>query len=257
MAFRRMPVDEEREAAIVDAFVHLSDTLADEYDVSDFLRVLAERCVALGAIDEAAVMVVAPDGRFQAVASSSERSRSLEVFELRHEEGPCLDAFRTGAVVASADLSREGSRWPTFSAHAVDAGVHAVHSVPLQLRDQVIGSIGLMCDEPGAVNERDARLLRALADVATVGVLQERAIALGVRDASGLQTALTSRIRIEQAKGVLAERLGVSIDDAFGLLRGHARTHGVLLTDVAVAVVERTLEITGGVSEGLSGLQPG
>jgi len=232
-----------REAAIVEAFVHLSDTLVDDFDVIELLHYLTERYVEHGAVDDAAVMLAAPNGHLQAVAASTERSRLLELFELQNVEGPCLDAFRDGVVVSCDDLSVEHERWPTFATHAVEVGYLAVHSIPLKLRERVIGALNLLRAEPGAVDPADATVLRALADIATVGVLQERTIAgLGIQ-ASGLELALTSRIRIEQAKGILAERHRISIDDAFALLRRHARHHGLRLTDVAVGVVERTINI--------------
>lgn len=235
--------DAAREALIVDTFVRLSDTLVDDYDVIEFLHYLTASCVALGEVDEAAVMLASHDGRLRAVASSTERTWLLELFELQNDEGPCLDAFRTGSVVAADDLSLERDRWPIFATQAIDVGFRAVHSVPLRLRERTIGALNLMCVEPGGVTSRDAHVLRAFADIATVAVLQERDIAAHAELAGGLQTALTSRIRIEQAKGVLAERHGVSVDDAFGLLRGHARALGLRLTDVAEAVADRTLEI--------------
>jgi GAF domain-containing protein len=232
-----------RESAIVDAFVYLADTLVDDFDVIEFLHYLTERCVEFGTVDEAAVMLAAPNGHLQAVAASTERSRLLELFELQNVEGPCLDAFRTGTVVAVDDLSVEAERWPTFAPHAVDVGYRAVHSIPLKLRERIIGALNLLRAEPGAVSTADAKLLRALTDIATIGVLQERTIAGLGTHASGLQLALTSRIRIEQAKGILAERHRLTVDDAFALLRTYTRRRGLRLTDVAIGVVERSISI--------------
>jgi GAF domain-containing protein len=235
----------ERESAIVDAFVHLSDTLVDDYDVIDFLHYLTRTCVELGGADEAAVMLASPSGRLQAVASSTERTRLLELFELQNHEGPCLDAFQTATVVASDDLRTE-RRWPTFVAEATAVGFAAVHSVPLRLRRETIGALNLLRVQAGAVTERDARLMGALADIATVGVLQERTITRHATEASGLQHALTSRVRIEQAKGIVAERAKVTIDEAFDLLRSYARAHQQGLTDIATGVVNRRIDLTGG-----------
>ena len=232
-----------REAAIVEAFVHLSDTLVDDFDVIEFLHYLTERCVEFGPVDDAAVMLAAPNGHLQAVAASTERSHLLELFELQNVEGPCLDAFREGTVVASDDLNKEHARWPTFAPHAVEVGYRAVHSIPLKLRERIIGALNLLSAEPGAVSPADANVLRALADIATVGVLQERTIAGLGTHASGLELALTSRIRIEQAKGILAERHQLTVDDAFDLLRTYARRRGLRLTDVAIGVVDRTISI--------------
>lgn len=234
--------DTDREVAIVDAFVYLSDTLVADYDVIEFLDFLTQRCVEFSAVDEAGVMLAAPSGHLQAVASSSERSRLLELFELQNHDGPCLDAYRTGLVVSSADLALERVRWPTFAPEALDVGFRAVHSVPLKLRDEVIGALNLLRTGPGRLAERDARVLRALADIATVGILQERLLNPSP-DASGLQTALASRIHIEHAKGIVAERNNLQIDDAFDKLRSYAQDNGLRLTDVATGVISRTIDV--------------
>lgn len=236
--------DVRREGAIVDAFVHLSDTLVDEYDVIEFLHYLTESCIDLVAVDEAAVMLTAPSGTLQAVASSSERSRLLELFELQNRDGPCLDAFRHGTTVWSGDLAAEPERWPLFGPRAIADGFRSVHSVPLKLRHEVIGALNLLRVDSGVLIESDARLAKALADIATIGVLQERLVSESVSTASGLQTALTSRIRIEQAKGILSERSNISVDSAFDLLRAFARNNSLRLSDVAAQVVARSLDIT-------------
>jgi transcriptional regulator with GAF, ATPase, and Fis domain len=232
-----------RESSIIDAFVHLSDTLVADYDVIEFLQYLTEACVDLTDVDEAAVMLASPSGHLQAVASSSERSRLLELFELQNKDGPCLDAYRTSEVVSARDLADEADRWPTFAPQAVSVGFSAVHSVPLTLRDDVIGALNLLRFSAGDLVVADAKLVRALADIATVGVLHERIVSRTVTTATGLQTALTSRVRIEQAKGILAERRALSVDDAFELMRTFARRSGRKLSDVAQGVVERTIDI--------------
>jgi len=165
------------------------------------------------------------------------------LFELQNHDGPCLDAYNTGVLTVSDDLTREQRRWPTFAPRAVEVGYRAVLSVPLKLRNQIIGALNLLRTDPGSLTERDARVLRGLADIATVGVLQERIITQTAVNASGLQTALTSRIRIEQAKGVLAERHSLNVDDAFDALRTYARNNGLRLTDVATSVVDRSIDI--------------
>ena len=235
--------DADREVAIVDAFVYLSDTLVADYDVIEFLHFLTERCVEFSAIDEAGVMLAAPSGHLQAVASSSERSRLLELFELQNRDGPCLDAYRSGTVVSSDDLALDRDRWPTFAPRALDVGFEAVHSIPLKLRDDVIGALNLLRVEPGGVTERDAKVLRALSDIATVGILQERLVSQWPSNTSGLQTALASRIRIEQAKGIIAERHELHIDDAFDNLRTYARENSLRLTDVATSVINRSIDL--------------
>jgi GAF domain-containing protein len=232
-----------RERAIIETFVRLADTLVDSYDVIDFLQFLCERCVELIAVDEAGVLLVAPTGNLQAVAASSERTRMLELFELQNHDGPCLDSFHTGEEVYATELEHERRRWPLFAERALNVGFRGVHSVPLRLRQEVIGALNLLRSQPMSLSTADASLVRALADMATIGVLHERSTREAHETASGLQRALTSRIRIEQAKGILAERTGASIDEAFESLRSYARRHQLGTSVVAERVVRRELDI--------------
>jgi GAF domain-containing protein len=232
----------DRESRIVRTFVSLADTMIDEYDVIEFLGMLAERCVELLDTDEAGIMLVDAQGNLQAIASSSERTHLLELFELQNEEGPCLDAFRTGEMVSSADLLLD-VRWPTFASRARDDGFGAVVSLPLRLRRTVIGALNLLRDRAGELGDPDLALARALADVATIGLLQERAVRESRTTSAQLQVALTSRVLIEQAKGVLAARNDIDIDTAFETLRTYARRHGRKLTEVARDVVENGFDV--------------
>jgi GAF domain-containing protein len=233
----------DREGAIVDAFVHLSDTLVEDYDVIDFLHYLTERCVELTDVDEVGVMIGALPGRLQAVAASTERSYLLELFELQNDDGPCLDAFRGGITVNAEDLSEEAARWPKFTPRAVAAGFGSVHSVPMRLRNEVIGAVNLLCVKPGALSSDDTRLVRALSDIATVGILQQRTISEVAVINTHLAAALNSRIRIEQAKGVVAERAGTTVDEAFAMIRTYARSHQLGLTAVCEGIVDHTIDV--------------
>ena len=235
--------DSGREAAIVATFVRLADTLVDTYDVIDFLQYLCERCVELIGIEEAGVLLAAPTGNLQAVAASSERTRLLELFEVQNSDGPCLDSFRSGDEVYATDLEQARERWPLFADRALGSGFRGVHSVPLRLRQQVIGALNLLSARPVPLGALDASLARALADIATIGVLQERSNSEASESASGLQRALTSRIRIEQAKGILAERTSGTVDEAFESLRSYARRHRLCITVIAERVVRRELDI--------------
>jgi GAF domain-containing protein len=232
-----------REAAIVETFVRLADTLVDTYDVIDFLQYLCERCVELIGIDQAGVLLAAPTGNLQAVAASSEQTRLLELFEVQNSDGPCLDSFRSGEEVFAGDLEQARDRWPMFANQALHYGFQAVHSVPLRLRQQVIGALNLLIGQPAPLSDLDGALARALADIATIGVLQQRSTSEAHESVSGLQRALTSRIRIEQAKGILAERSGSGVDEAFEVLRSYARRHQTGITAVAEQVVRRELDI--------------
>ena len=237
------PDVDSRESKITETFVALADTMVESYDVIEFLDLLAERCVQLLPTDEAGVMLADHHGHLQAVASSSERTRVIELFELQNEEGPCLDSFRTGDPVFCTNLRAEELRWPRFGPRAMADGFGAAFSWPLRVRQTVIGALNLFADRPVSFDGRDRALAGALANIATVGLLQQRAVEASRETAAQLQVALTSRVAIEQAKGVIAERLGITIDDAFERLRRGARNDRRTLTGYAAAVVANEAEL--------------
>lgn len=224
---------------LADVLVELADTLVDDFDVIDFLHVLTERCVQLLGVSAAGLLLTNAEGTLQVVAASSERTRLLELFQLQTDQGPCMDCFRTGVPVSVADLPAAG-RWPRFAAAAAEVGFAAVHAVPMRLRKEVIGALNFFGTDPGALEEGRLRMGQALADVATIGLLQQRAIHRRDVLSEQLQTALNSRVTIEQAKGVLAERLRVDVDQAFQILRTHSRNHNRRLSELAQAVVDGT-----------------
>lgn len=233
----------DRETALAGAFVGLADTLVAGYDVIDLLHRLTEVCVELLDVDAAGLLLSDQRNNLQVMASSSESSRLLELFQVQNDEGPCLDCYRTGAPVAVVDLANATQRWPRFVVQAESEGFRAVHALPLRLRNETIGALNLFCDRPGELPAANLQLGQALADVATIGILQERAVHRGEVLAEQLQAALNSRVIIEQAKGVLAERGQLDMDQAFTRLRRHARTHNRRLSDLARAVVEGTVEL--------------
>jgi GAF domain-containing protein len=229
-----------REALLADTFVQLADTLVDDFDVIDLLTMLSQRSVDL--LDAAASGILFADvhGRLQVVAASSEQANVLELFQIQNEEGPCMDAFRTGKAVVHGDLS-ERSPWPRFAPRAIEEGLPSVHAFPMRVRTTVLGTLNLFMDSPGPLSDADVTVAQALAHAATIALLQNRAAMDANRLTAELQGALNSRITIEQAKGAIAERAGVGMDEAFRRLRSYARNHGRKLTDVAEAVVARTL----------------
>jgi len=230
------------EVQLADVFVEMADTLVDDFDVIEFLHVLTERCVQLLGVSAAGLLLTDGQDTLQLVAASSERTRLLELFQLQTDQGPCVDCFRTGQPVSVADVPSAG-RWPRFTAAAAEVGFAAVHALPMRLRDQVIGALNLFDTNPGALDEGRLRVGQALADVATIGLLQERAIRHRDVLTEQLQNALNSRILIEQAKGVLAERLHVDMANAFVVLRGGARNQNRRLTELAPAVVDGTEQV--------------
>lgn len=225
------------EQRLTQIFVELADTLVDEFDALDFLHTLTERSVELLQVDAAGVILSDQHGHLQVVASTSNRAQDLELFEVQSDEGPCLDCFNTGLVVANIEAPAAQKRWPQFSAAFVRAGYRSTHAVPLRLRDQVIGAMNLFCIDRLTLDDDDLALAQALADVATIGLLQERAVRESDLIAEQLQTALNSRILIEQAKGVLHGQTGTSVDEAFRLMRDHSRRNRTPLRDVAAEVI--------------------
>jgi transcriptional regulator with GAF, ATPase, and Fis domain len=226
-----------RERAVADTFVMLADTLVDDYDVVDLLDQLVRACVVLLGVTAAGLLLDDQRGHLTVVASSSEETRLLETFQLQTNEGPCLDCLRSATPVSSGDLAKESARWPRFVPAALSAGFHAVTALPLRLRDQAIGGLNLFDERSESVSDADQRLAQALADVATIGILQQRSVHRNAMVAEQLQHALTSRVVIEQAKGVLAERGSLDMEDAFNALRQYARNHNRKLTDIALEVV--------------------
>ena len=228
-----------------ETFVELTDTMVAGFDVIDFMHVLTDRSVQLLDVAAAGLLLADPRGELRVVAASSETARLLELFQLQNDEGPCLDCFRTGQPVQAADLAPAASRWPRFAPAARQAGFAAVQALPMRLREQVIGALNLFRADPGALAPAGIRVGQALADVATISLLHERGMRHSDVLNEQLQTALNSRVVIEQAKGKLAERLGVDMDQAFALLRDHARASNRRLSDLARAFIDGTESLTG------------
>jgi hypothetical protein len=240
------PIGMSREQLLARTFVELADTLVDEFDVSDFLRTLVEQCVRLMEVSAAGVVLSDPNGRLRMAAASSERAGVLETLAVQADDGPCIECVRSGRPVISADLTQDAARWPRFVAAADAAGFRAAHAVPMRLRRQFVGALTLLNTGPVAVNvDQDrADLAQALADVATIGILQQRAINRGEVLTEQLQTALNSRVTIEQAKGVLAAHSGDSdMENAFTALRDYARAQNLRLAELARAVADGTADI--------------
>jgi transcriptional regulator with GAF, ATPase, and Fis domain len=222
-----------REQQLVRAFVDMADTLVDDYDVVDLLHRLAGYCVSLLGATAAGLLLSDQRGSLHVVAASDERTRLLELLQLQADQGPCLDAYRTGVPVHTDDLAVERNRWPVFVPEALAEGYRSVQAIPLRLRRQVIGALNLFGRDATLLGPENLDIARALADTATVGILQERAIRHGEVLTEQLQTALTSRVIIEQAKGVLFHAGGIPMDQAFERLRSYCRSHNLQLSVIA------------------------
>src|SRR2546421_1869673 len=203
-----------RESLLARTLVELADTLVDDFDVVELLTRLADRCVEVLDVGAAGLMLALPDGNLRVMASSSETMRVLELFEIQAQEGPCLDCHRTGQPVVNQDLATVNGRWPHFAAEALAAGFHSVHALPMRLRGSVIGALNLFHVEPGEMREADIDVAQAFADVATIAILQHRAAQEAQVINEQLTHALNSRIVIEQAKGMIAERLGSDMEES-------------------------------------------
>jgi len=233
-----------REAVLIQTFVELAHSLVDDFDVVELLTVVADRCVEVLGVDAAGVMIVAPDGTLRVMASSSEAMRVLEAFEIQAEEGPCLDCFRTGEPVVNNDLEKVDGRWPRFGPEAVAAGFLAAHALPMRARGSVIGALNLFQNGVGVMEPADVAAAQALADVATIAILQHEAAKEAQMLNDQLSHALQSRIVIEQAKGVIAEREGLDMAESFGALRTHSRNNNLRLADLARDVVEGRVSVS-------------
>jgi GAF domain-containing protein len=235
---------QDREQLLAETFVTLADTLVDDYDVVDLLHQLVDASVNLLGVTAAGLLLDDQRGNLAVVASSNEETRLLEVLQLQSDAGPCLDCVRTGAPVSVDDLNVDQDRWPAFAAAALSIGFRSVAAVPLRLRTETLGALNMFHSAPQPVAVSDRRLAQALADVATIGILQRRSSHRSAMMAEQLQHALNSRVVIEQAKGVLAERNGVDMDAAFTALRRYARNHNRKLSELAMDVVHGEVDPT-------------
>jgi GAF domain-containing protein len=232
------PVADQR---LTRTFVELADTLVDDYDLIDFAHRLTTRCVELLGIAEAGVILRRPGGELQVLASSSELARFVELIEVQVDDGPCVEAWEDGKVVRSDRLAADLERWPRFVPLAMEAGFRSAYGIPMRLRDERIGALNLFAEEEHGLNDDDEDLALALADIATIGITHAWSVQDHATLAEQLQSALDSRVTIEQAKGVLMARAGVAPEAAFEVLRQHARSRNRRLTEVAADVVQGRL----------------
>jgi GAF domain-containing protein len=228
-------LDTEKIAA---TFVRLADTLVSDFDVVDVLHVLVDGCVDLLGVSAGGLMLADEQGRLHVMVASSESAQVLELLQLQNDEGPCMECYRTGDLVTVEYLEEAQARWPAFASQALARGFGSVHALPMRLRGDTIGGLNLFTtSQPAPLDENVWSIAQAMADTATITILQDR-LARSKDVVNGqLQTALDSRIIIEQAKGVLAAQLGVGMGEAFELLRTRARSSRSRLTDLATEVV--------------------
>lgn len=231
---------EEHEQRLAEAFVALADTLVDEFDVLDFLNTLAEQAAELLNVSAAAVVLSDQRGGLATTAASAEHARALEFLAAQTDDGPCLDCLQHGTTVTSADLGGDNERWPQFAPAATQHGYHAAAAVPMRLRGQIIGALTLLNQHPHAVDENSTRLGQALADVATISILQQRAIDRTEILSEQLQATLNNNVTFAQARGVLAEHGNLTLPQSHALLRHHARQTHQRLSELARNIANGT-----------------
>jgi GAF domain-containing protein len=220
----------------------LADTIVEDFDVIEFLHRLAERCVELLDCAEAGLLLADAAGVLRVMASSSERSDTLDLLQSQHEEGPCFECYLSGQPVLSEDLQGDTARWPTFAPMALQEGFRSVQAIPMRARGKTVGALNLFRANVGRLSEHDLPLGQGMADIAAIALLQERTVRQAHGVVEQLQGALSSRVMIEQAKGVLAERAQIDVDAAFARLRAHARAHNLRLSHVAHEVIDGRLD---------------
>jgi GAF domain-containing protein len=233
-----------REARASAAFVALADTLVSNFDLVELLHTLIDACTDLLDTEAGGLLLSDANGQLQLMASSIEDVDLVEVVQLSAEAGPCWDCFMTGSPITVADIEKDGGSWPQFQSAALQQGFRSMHATPMRLRGRIVGTMNLFHSQPGALSDQDIALAQSLTDVATIAILQARTARHAEELNAQLQAALDSRIVVEQAKGLLAHSLDVSMDEAFRLLRAQARSGRESIHSVAAAVAARRLIIT-------------
>jgi len=235
--------DTSRDAQLLQTFATLADTLVDDYDIVELLQTLVDACRDLLDTTAAGILLADPHGDLELIASTSEASRIVEVMQLGAQEGPCIECYRTGAAVSVPSIADTPDEWAAFRESALAQGFASTEALPLRLRESTIGTLNLLRSTPGSPPDVDVVTARAFADVATIGILHERSLRESEVLSEQLQLALSTRVVIEQAKGVVSYTNGVPIDEAFDLIRSHARSHRMPLSEVAGRLVRNELRL--------------
>lgn len=228
----------------VDTLAAFADTLVSDFDISELFYRLVGACVDLAGADEAGLLLMDREGKLGIAATTSESTHLIELLQLQTQEGPCLDAFRSGEPVQSGPLAstEAAERWPEFARHATAAGFDSVMAVPMRLRETVIGSLNLFRVNSGATSEQEVTAAQALADLASIAIIQDKVVDSAREVIDQLQTALDSRVSIEQAKGILAERAKLDLNDAFERIRAYARSNNLRLSEISAQITSGELD---------------
>ncbi len=228
---------------MVRVLVSMADTLVSDFDPVDLFYELVVSCTDLLDVAQAGLLLTDGNGELRVVAASSEATGVVELLEVDNQGGPGMEAFRTGRPVRSGDLAGSNARhrWTEFGEAALAAGFRAVTAVPMRLRGQVLGALDLFSTETVDLTDEDLTVAQAMADLATIAILQDRATIDDRTLISQLRTALDTRVVIEQAKGIVAHEADLTMDEAFGRIRNHARSNNERLRDISAAIVSGDL----------------
>jgi transcriptional regulator with GAF, ATPase, and Fis domain len=232
----------DRAVRIVRGFVKLADALVSDFDVVEMLDQLVRGCVELLDVDAAGILLLNQEGALEVAASSNGAARYMEIFQVQSESGPCVEVVRTGRPIVVTERAEIERRWPVFGRAVARVGYSAVYALPMRVRDETIGALNLFSTTPPRLDELDTEVTQALADAATIGIMQQRSITRATLLAEQLQLALNTRTAVEQAKGIVAEYGGVDVGTAFEAIRKFARSHRANLSSVAEQLVARTLD---------------
>lgn len=235
-------MNSDREHGVTEAFVRLANSLVGEFDMIELLSGLTTECAQLLDIASAGLLLADERGVLHVVAASSEATRLLEIYQLQRDEGPCLDCFHSGRPVSVADLEEHRTRWPHFVEVATSAGFASVHAVPMRLRTNVLGALGLFGTTTGGLDDEDLELAQALAHVASIALVNGSAPVDSTAIGAALSSTLRSRATLEQAKGLLSYAGNVDMDQAFTVMRSYSRDNSVALSVLAESLVHRKID---------------
>lgn len=217
-------------------FVDLARSVNSGVDIVEVYSMLSDRCVQLLSVEACGILLIDPRGDLRVIGSSSHSAELLDLFQVQNDEGPCLVCCRTGESISDSELSEQGP-WPRFAALVREHGFTEVHAVPLRARDVVLGALNLFATSP--VGDEQLSIARAMADAATIALLQADPDVDAIVMSRRLHLAVETRMSVDQATGIVAQRFGISVDDALVRLRSVADGEGRRLGDVAGAVVAR------------------
>jgi transcriptional regulator with GAF, ATPase, and Fis domain len=225
------------------ALVELGKLRFGEMRVEEAIREIVATTHSMFAVDGAGLMLADEAQHLRAVAASDDRFAHLEDIQVRHQEGPCIEAFDTKELVGATDLEQEG-RWPLFSTAAIRREVRAVLASPLPYNRDAVGVVAVLSERSRPWSPANELALLAFTDLAALLIAS---IIQGEEQselAGQLQGALNSRQVIEQAKGVLMGTQGISAREAYEQLRSRARAErrklAVVCSDVARAAVRQS-----------------